>query len=112
MDKIQEKISYLPPTQQVALWAILKMPNADEKNFKFFSHEFAKEFKNFASIKVQERPEEYGRFVGGILSGLFRNGILKRLSGGRNKVWILSDEIKKNFEDYKKYLFEVKTYWA
>ncbi len=112
MDKIKEKISYLPPTQQVAFWLILRMPEAGKKDFKFFSHEFAREYKKFAPKKMKENPEEYGRFVGGILSGLFRNSILKRLSGGRNKAWVLSDDVKRNFREYKKILLEVKAYWT
>jgi len=112
MDKIQEKISYLPSTQQVAFWVILRMPNAEEESFRFFSHEFAKEFKRFASNIIKENSENYGKFIGGILSGLFRNGILKRLSGGRSKLWTLSDEVKRNFKEYKQNLWEAKTYWS
>lgn len=112
MNKIQEKISYLPPTQQVALWVILRMPNAEKKNFKFFSSDFTTHFRRFASNKTSGDSEEYGKFIGGVLSGLFRNRVLKRLSGGRSKLWTLSDEVKRNFEEYKRYLLEVKTYWT
>jgi hypothetical protein len=112
MNEVQEKISYLPPTQQIAFWVILKMPGVDEKDFRFFSHEFAKEFRRFASSKVSGNSEEYGKFIGGVLSGLFRNGLLKRVSGGRSKLWTLSGEVRKNFEEYKKFLLEVKTYWT
>ena len=112
MNEIQEKISYLPPTQQVALWVILRMPNAEEEDFRFFSYEFAESFKKFASDKITRNSKDYGKFIGGVLSGLYRNGILKRLSGGRSKLWTLSDEVKKDFGEYKKYLYEIKTYWG
>lgn len=112
MNKVQEKISYLPPTQQVALWVILRMPNAERENFKFFSSDFTTHFRRFASNKINGGSEEYGRFIGGVLSGLFRNGVLKRLSGGRSKLWTLSDEVKRSFEEYKRYLLEVKKYWT
>ena len=70
MNKVQEKISYLPPTQQVALWVILRIPNADEDGFRFFSHEFADKFKKFtsemkeikvgaASVTMFEVPKDY-----------------------------------------------------
>lgn len=111
-NKIQKRISYLPSTQQVALWVIFRMPRADKDDFKFFSHEFAGQFKRFTNNLVKENPRNYGRFMGGILSGLSRNSILKRLSGGRSKLWTLSDEVKENFEEYKKYLLEVKVYWT
>ena len=111
MNKVQEKISYLPPTQQVALWVILRIPNADEDGFRFFSHEFADKFKKFTSEMINKNYDDYGKFVGGVLSGLSRNGFLKRLYGGRDKLWTLSGEVKRNFKEYKKYLFEVKRYW-
>jgi len=109
--KPKEKITSLPLAQQVALFVILRMPSADRKNFSFLSSQFAKDFKPFVQKYISSNSEEYGKFVGAILSGLSRNDILSRLSGDRDKLWTLSNNVKTNFDQYKKYLFEIKTYW-
>ena len=112
MHEVQEKISNLPARQQLALWVILRMDNADKKDIGFLSSKFAKKFKRYVSEDVKKDSEDYGRFVGGVLSGLYRNSFLKRISGGRDKLWVLSDDVNKNFEEYQKRLFVVKTYWS
>lgn len=104
-------ITSLPLTQQVALWAILKMKGSREKSFNFLSSDFAKTFRSFVKSYLSTNPKEYGKFVGATLSGLMRNGILVKLTGDRDKVWTLSSNVKNNYEDFKKALFEMKTYW-
>ncbi len=111
-DKVLNKIRSLPSRQQVGLWLIIRLAGAQNHKFSFKSSEFALKFKSFTTDKVKRNETEYGRFIGGILSGLYRNGLLIKLSGDRDKQWTLSDEIKDNFEMYKSSLFEIKTYWV
>lgn len=110
-NNILQKIRTLPMRQQIALWVILRFPDADNEKFIFKSSELANRFDKFASDKIKKDKSEYGRFIGGILSGLSRNRILIKLSGDRDKSWTLVDEIKDNFDNYKKSLLEVKIYW-
>lgn len=110
-NEIQSKTNTLPIRQQMGLWLILRLPHSNENNFSFRSSEFSEAFREFSTENVKASDLEYGRFIGGILSGLSRNGFLIKLSGDRNVLWTLSDEVKKNHGDYKKYLLEVKTYW-
>lgn len=97
MVKSQIDINNLSTSQQVALWVILH-----------FKH------KSFLSSEVAQSKfftEEGGKAIGGILGALYRNGFIEKISGGRDKLWKLSDAIEKNKEDYKNQLFKVKTYW-
>lgn len=110
--KVKEKITSLPLSQQVALWVVLTMENAEKENFSFLSSQFAQKFERFVKEHLKASPEEYGKFVGAILSGLTRNRILVKLTGDRDKMWTPSDEVKENFEDFKNKLFEIKTYWS
>lgn len=110
-EKVRQKIRSLPITQQVALWTILRLPEAGDKDFNFRSSAFAQAVKKFISEDKKKNDAEYGRFIGGILSSLSRNKILRKLSGDRDKLWTLSNEVKANLELYKKLLFEAKTYW-
>lgn len=109
--EVKEKITSLPLSQQVALWVVLRMDNAGKKNFSFLSSQLAQRFERFVKEHLSSDPDEYGKFVGAILSGLMRNRILIKLTGDRDKMWTLSDEVKENFEDYKNKLFEIKVYW-
>lgn len=110
--KIQNKITSLPLSQQVALWVILKMKGAAEKDFSFLSSQFAKKFKPFVKKHLSTDPDEYGKFVGATLSGLMRNNILVKLTGDRDKLWTLSPDVKNNLQKFKKKLFEIKVYWS
>ena len=107
----QNKITSLPLSQQVALWVILRMNSAERKDFSFFSSQFAKKFKPYVIKHLSANPDEYGKFVGAALSGLMRNNILMKLTGDRDKLWTLSKDVKTNFKEFKKKLFEVKVYW-
>jgi len=110
-DQVFQQIRSLPLSQQVALWVILRMSKIDEPGFSFYSSTFAKLFKPYVKKHLFTNPEEYGKFVGAALSGLMRNKILIRLTGDRNKLWTISDDIKDNLEKFKKSLFETKVYW-
>lgn len=110
--EVQNKITSLPLSQQVALWVILRMNRVGESDFSFFSSQFAKEFKPFVKKHLSANPDEYGKFVGATLSGLIRNDILTKLTGDRDKLWTLSKEVKNNYQIFKKKLFEVKAYWS
>ncbi|MBU1066654.1 hypothetical protein KKE60_02555 [Patescibacteria group bacterium] len=87
------------------------MKDSSEKNFSFSSSDFAKVFRPYVKSYLSTDSEEYGKSIGATLSGLLRNEILIRLTGDRDKLWTLSDNVKSNFEEFKKGLFEVKIYW-
>jgi len=108
---IDSRIRSLPFSQQVALFVILRMPRSNESNFSFLSSYFAKTFKPYAKKHISTDVEEFGKFIGGILSGLARNNILIKLTGDRDKVWTLSQEVKNNYDNFKKSLFNIKSYW-
>lgn len=97
MEKSQIDINNLSSSQQVVLWIILHF-----KQKSFLSSEVTKS-KFFT--------EEGGKAIGGILGALYRNGFIEKISGGRDKLWRLNDEIEKNKECYKDQLFKVKAYW-
>lgn len=108
---IKNTITSLPLSQQVALWVILRMRDSSERSFSFSSSDFAKSFRPFAKSYLSADPGEYGKYVGATLSSLMRNDILIRLTGDRNKLWTLSEKVKNNFEEIKKFLFELEVYW-
>lgn len=108
---IKNRITLLPLSQQVALWVILRMKGSNERSFSFPSSDFAKAFYPYVKSYLSTDPEEYGKFVGATLSSLMRNQILIRLTGDRDKLWTLSEKVKDNFEEFKKYLFELEVYW-
>ena len=109
---IKSTVTSLPLSQQVALWVILRIKKSSKKNFSFSSSEFAQSFRPFVKSFLSIDPDEYGKFVGATLSGLMRNGIFVRLTGDRDKLWTLSDNVKDNFDQYKKELSEMKIYWS
>jgi hypothetical protein len=111
MDLIRQKVISLPFAQQVAIYAILRMPSFNSKGFSFLSSKFASTFRPYVRKYIISNPDEYGKFIGGILSGLMRNRILSKLSGDRDKLWTLTSEINENLDEYKKSLFEMKVYW-
>lgn len=114
MDKIEHAVLSLPHKQQIALWVILRMlKKADDgKKFRFFSSDFAREFGEFILQEVKDDKKDYGKLVGGVLSGLSRGGIVLKLSGGRDPLWTLADDILKNSEKYLPPLARVKVYWS
>ena len=90
-------ISNLSTSQQVALWVILRL-----RHKSFFSSEVAQ-----SSVF----SEEGKKAIGGILSSLYRNGFIEKVSGGRDKLWRLNKEIENKRDFYKKEITKVKTYW-
>ncbi|MFC1627048.1 hypothetical protein ACFL18_00640 [Patescibacteria group bacterium] len=109
--QVQETITSLPLSQQVTLLVIFKMENIERKDFSFLSSQLANELKPYVKKHLSVNQEEYGKFVGAVLSGLMRNKILIRLTGDRDKLWTLSKEVKENLDPIRKKLFEIKTYW-
>ena len=110
--ELMNNLHSLPMAQQIGLYVILRFAEASEDNFSFLSSEFATKFKPFANESKKTDSSEYGRFIGGILSGLSRNEIIKKVAGDRDARWALTSEIKNNFELFRQKLFEVKTYWT
>ena len=111
-EEISKIIRSLSLRQQVGLWIILGMPGIGRDKFFFESSLFAKNYKPYASDELKKDATKYGKFVGGVLSGLCQNGFLIKLSGGRDKQWAISEDLKNNSEQYKKSIFEVKSYWV
>lgn len=109
---IKNTITSLPLSQQVALWAILRMKESNKKSFSFSSSDFSKNFRPFVKSYLSANPEEYGKFIGATLSSLMRNEVLVKLTGDRDKLWTLSDNVKANYDEFKRELFEMKTYWS
>lgn len=108
---IQKKTTLLPLAQQIALFVILRMPEAEKPNFSFLSSDLAKALKPFIKNQISYNKKNYGNFIGGILSSLNRNEILTKITGDRDKLWTLSNEVKANMDDYKNSLFKIKIYW-
>ena len=55
--------------------------------------------------------DDLARMIGGLLSSLVRNEIIKPLTGGRKVVWTISSEIQKNAKECSRQIFPVVTYW-
>lgn len=87
----------LPPAQQRVLQAILQLQKS-----VFHTSEVARKIESFAR----------GKAAGGVLGALYRNGYLKKLSGGRDKTWRLSDEAIKARDELKQHIGEVKVSWS
>lgn len=109
--EIPQRIKSLSVIQQVGMWLILKMPRAETDKFTFYSSDFAEKFKRFVSSKRRVNKTKYGRYIGGVLSGLLRKGLLVKISGDRDKLWTIADKIKENYDFYIKLLSEAKAYW-
>jgi hypothetical protein len=110
--KIKQLIRSLPGRQQVGLWVIFNMPEISSDKFSFRSSEFAEKMKRHAVDDIKLDESIYGKFIGGILSGLSRNNLLIKVSGDRDVKWTLPEELLSNADDYKVAILEVKTYWT
>ena len=86
----------LPPSQQRALEVILKVKK-----------------EAFHSSDVQDKiaTKTGGKGAGAVLGALYRNGYLQKVSGGRDKMWKLSEETQKTKTELQKKLTEIKKYW-
>lgn len=87
----------LPQAQQRALQAILQL-----RRDTFHTSDVAKMIEYFAE----------GKAAGAVLGALYRNGYLKKLSGGRDKTWRLSDDAVKVRDELRKHIEEAKTSWS
>lgn len=96
MEKEIKDFFDLPRQQQVALGKIFKI----NKRI-FLSSEVAKRISRLS-----------GKSTGAILGALYRNGYLKKISGGRDKAWRLSDKASKAEKQLRKHALEVEVYWG
>lgn len=92
-----KELDSLPEAQQKALAVIFRI-----KKPSFRTSEVIPKMNNSMN----------GRSVGGVLGSLFRNGYLKRLQGGRDKMWKLSNAAEQLREEIKQQLLEVRAYWS
>lgn len=90
-------IQNLSSSQQVALWVILKL---NRKSF------YTSEVTNSKVFTEQGK-----KAVGGIMSALYRNGIIEKVSGGRDKLWKLNPSVEEEKEFYIQEITKVKAYW-
>lgn len=104
--KLAEEVRNLPAKQQIAVWVILT--KFSKKKYTFLVSDFAEEMKKYLSPK---NMKDLARIMGGVLSSLVRNGMIEQLTGGRNIIWTINPEIKKNAKEYSKLIFPVVTYW-
>lgn len=109
MEKVtpQRNLKELSAKQQIGLYTILSKLR-DEKNHPFLSSDFAREMQPLLLIKD---PAEYQQTIGGILGALSKNSLIEKISGDRDPLWMLPEDIHKNADKYKKELFPVITYW-
>lgn len=96
-----KKVNELPQNQQKALYAILLL-----RQKSFLTSEVARKLTRFG-WSINE-----GKSIGGVLSALYRNRFLKKLQGGRDKRWKLSNEAEKQLSQIKEMIDSVKIYWA
>ena len=92
-----KKVFDLSQAQQRALQAILQL-----RQDTFRTSDVSK--------KIEDLVE--GKAAGAVLGALYRNGYLKKLSGGRDKSWRLSDEAIKVRDELKQHIGEVKITWS
>ncbi|MFH1353770.1 MAG: hypothetical protein ABIH36_00615 [bacterium] len=86
----------LPQAQQRALYAILQF-----RQDTFRTSDVARKIEDFVE----------GKAAGAVFGALYRNGYLKKLSGGRDKSWRLSDEAIKTRDELRRHIGEVKISW-
>lgn len=110
--QIKQLIRSLPGRQQIGLWVILNMPEISSNKFSFRSSEFSEKMKRYVADDIKSDESTYGKFIGGILSGLSRNDLLIKISGDRDVQWTLTEELLSNADAYKAAILEVKTYWT
>lgn len=103
----QRNLKELSAKQQISLYTILNKLT-EEKNHPFLSSDFAREMQ---SLLLINDPAEYQQTIGGILGALSKNSLIEKISGDKDPLWILPDDIHKNAEKYKKALFPIITYW-
>jgi hypothetical protein len=100
-------VTKLSAKQQVGLYVVLTKL-LDENNRPFYSSDFAREMKSYLLI---DDADEYRQTIGGVLGALSKNGLLKKTSGDKDPLWILSEEIHKDAASYKEDILPVVTHW-
>jgi hypothetical protein len=103
-----EKIHSLPARQQISLWIILKNFRNKKGVVSFTVNDFCDEAKKYF---VSKDPESIGKIAGGVLSSLVRNEMIIKISGGREKIWSVVDELNKNAKKYESEIFPIVSYW-
>ncbi|MFH1713390.1 MAG: hypothetical protein ABH896_04390, partial [Candidatus Jacksonbacteria bacterium] len=73
---MRAELARLPLKQQVGLWVILRLDNVSSEKFVFCSSEFADKFKKFITETVRSNQSMCGKLLGGVLSGMSRNGLI------------------------------------
>lgn len=106
--EFMEKVLKLPARQQIALWVILKKFHKPKGTW-FTVAEFAEETKKYF---LTDDSKDLARIMGGMLSSLYRNGMVTQLTGGRKPVWQVVPELHKNAEKYREAMFPVISYWG
>lgn len=103
----RRNVTELSVKQQVGLYVVLTKLYS-QKNLPFLSSSFAKEMKKYLLI---DDSDEYRKAIGGILGALSKNGMIKKISGDKDPLWILPEDIHKNAVEYKDNIFPVVTHW-
>lgn len=89
--------------QQLGLFVVLTKLY-DSKNRPFYSSDFAEKIKPFLLIKDKD---EFRRTIGGILGALSKNNVLLKVSGDKDPLWKLPDDIQTNPDHFIKQLQHV-----
>jgi hypothetical protein len=92
-----KKVADLPEAQQKALFTILRMNKPAVRTSEVY--------KKMGGVMS-------GRSVGAVLGSLYRNGYLEKVSGGRDKMWRLSDAAEAVRDEIRKQVAGVKEYWS
>jgi hypothetical protein len=109
MDKeFLKKVLSLHTRQQIALWVILSKFHKSKGTW-FTVAEFAEETRKYF---LTDDSKDLARILGGMLSSLYRNGMVTQLTGGRKPVWQVVPELHKNAKKYRDSMFGVVTYWG
>lgn len=105
-NELLAKIRNLPAKQQLAVWIILN--KFKKKKYTFQVSDFAEAIKKYL---LPKDTKDLARMIGGILSSLVRNKIIKPLTGGRDVIWTIDPDIKKYAGACSDQIFSVVTYW-
>ena len=108
MEKAPERnIKKLSAKQQIGMRVILK-DLIGEENTPFLSSDFSKKMQKIFPIK---NDSEHQRMIGGILGALSKNSIIEKITGDRDPLWMIAEDIYENAEKYEKQIQPVLLYW-
>lgn len=105
--EFSKKVLSLPARQQIALWVILSKFHKPKGTW-FTVAQFAEETRKYF---LTDDSKDLARIMGGMLSSLYRNGMVTQLTGGRKPVWQVAPELHKNAKKYLDSMFGVAAYW-